>query len=97
MTVKILGLVRACTECMHRQYYSGSAHECTKVQQILPQGGGIPVWCPLPDHPAAHIAPAQRSVEMVRQVLEGLKKEVESGISEKRLRELVDISLRQLP
>lgn len=97
MTVKILGLVHNCNECAHRHYYSGGAYECAMVQQKLPQSGGIPVWCPLPDHPAEHIAPAQRAVEMARQVLQVLQKEIESGVSEARMRDLVDISLRQLP
>jgi hypothetical protein len=97
MAVKILGLVSGCTQCPHRQYYSGGVYECAKVQQKLVASETMPVWCPLPDHPAVHIAPAQRAVEDVRQILAGLQKEVADGASERRIREIVEIAIRQLP
>jgi hypothetical protein len=97
MPVKILGLVRSCTECPHRQYYSGGVYECAKLQQPLTPGEAMPMWCPLSDHPAVHIAPAQRAVADTREMLLGLQKEIADGVSAARIRELVDLSIQRLP
>lgn len=97
MPVRILALVQGCTDCPHRQYYSGGVHECAKLQQPLVAGETMPVWCPLPEHPAVHIAPAQRAVATARDVLMALKKEIDEGASEARIREMVDFSLKRLP
>jgi hypothetical protein len=97
MPVKILGLVRSCMECPHRQYYSGGVYECAKLQQPLIAGEAMPVWCPLPDHPAEHIAPAQRAVADTREFLLGMQKEIADGASEARIRELLNLSIQRLP
>ena len=97
MSVKILALVKSCAECPHKQYYSGSVYECSMVQQKLVADVAMPFWCPLPDHPAVHIAPAQRAVSTTRDILTQLKKEIAEGASEARIREIVDFSLERLP
>jgi hypothetical protein len=97
MPVKILALVHSCIECPHRQYYSGGVYECAKLQQPLIAGETMPVWCPLSDHPAAHIAPAQRAVADNPENLMGIQKEIAAGASDARIRELVDLSIQRLP
>lgn len=67
---RILAIVHACNACPNRRYYSGGAHECSAVGQVIPteidRNGYIAEWCPLPPHPA-------HAMEQMRAELNRLK------------------------
>lgn len=68
MTVpKIVTQVSFCGECPHYRYYSGGAHECEKVQQIVREKSKVAPFCPLPDFPSRVIAEMQTTIEMLRE------------------------------
>lgn len=65
---KILAIIKTCKECPNRHYYSGGAYECELVHVMIPSDTYMPSWCPLPNHPAAHIADLEQQLAAKAQV-----------------------------
>lgn len=96
MAAKILKIVKECADCPNKSYSSGGRYECAAVEQPLVQGHSIPAWCPLPDHPAAIVAPAQARLADARAIVRALDQEVRDGADQTRIAELTRMAVDRL-
>ena len=72
MVQRITGMTRSCRECANRAHYSGGAHVCRLVDEIIhPQyEHEVAPFCPLPEYPSRAIAGMQATIRAMQSAQE---------------------------